>query len=169
VPGVSVSVPPRATTPALLQIDAVLGHLSGRPALQEVCRFLSESFDHFRWVGIYRLEGRELVLDAWEGPAATEHVRIPIERGICGQAVREDRTVIVDDVRTDPAYLACFLETRAEVVVPIRDAGVVVGEIDIDGNEVRAFDASDRSFLEKVAAKLGPSVRASASSPAPPP
>ena len=163
-----MSVLPRATTPALLQIDAVLGRLAGRPALQEVCRFLSESFDHYRWVGIYRLEERTLVLDAWDGPAETEHTRIPIERGICGQAAREERTVIVDDVRTDPAYLACFLETRAEIVVPIRDGGAVVGEIDIDGTEVRAFDASDRAFLERVAAKLGPSVRASAGSLGPP-
>jgi L-methionine (R)-S-oxide reductase len=164
-----VSVAPRASTPALLQIDAILGHLAGRQALQEVCRFLEESFRHYRWVGVYRLEGATLVLDAWVGPAATEHIRIPVEKGICGQAVRENRSVVVADVRTDPSYLACFLETRSEIVVPIREAGAVVGEIDIDGNEVGAFDASDRSFLEQVAGKLGAAVRASALTPAPPP
>jgi len=107
------------------------------------------------------LDGTTLVLDAWEGPQATEHTRIPVERGICGQAAREGRTVIVDDVRSDPNYLACFLETRAEIVVPILVEGRVVGEIDIDGNSVKAFDGSDRRFLEGVAAKLGPVVERS--------
>jgi len=153
-----MTVPGRDQTPALLQVEAILSRISGRQALQEVCRFLRRSFPHYPWVGVYRLDGETLVLDAWDGAQATEHTRIPVGRGICGQAVREDRTVIVDDVRADPNYLACFLETRAEVVVPIRLEGRVVGEIDIDGNAVRAFDASDRQFLESVAARLGPAV-----------
>jgi L-methionine (R)-S-oxide reductase len=160
-----MTVPARAVRPALLQIDAILIRLHGRSALDEVCRFLMESFHHYRWVGIYRLEGPTLVLDAWQGPEATEHTRIPVERGICGQAARENQTVIVDDVRSSPDYLACFLETRAEIVVPIRVGDVVVGEIDIDGNEVRAYDASDRSFLESVAAKLGAAVTTAAGEP----
>ena len=153
-----MTLPARATTPALLQIDAIVARLSGRAALAEVCRFLRHSFAHYPWVGVYRVEGTDLVLDAWEGAEATEHTRIPVARGICGQAVREDRSVIVDDVNADPNYLACFLETRAEIVVPIRLDGRVVGEIDIDGNSVKAFDASDRRFLESVAAKLGDAV-----------
>jgi L-methionine (R)-S-oxide reductase len=163
-----MTVPPRRAAPALLQVDAVLARLPGRQALSEVCRFLRSSFRHYRWVGVYRLEGTTLVLDAWDGPAATEHVRIPVDRGICGRAAREGRTVIVDDVRTSPEYLACFLETRAEVVVPIRRGEEVVGEIDIDGNEVGAFDPSDRSFLEAVASRLTNAVAASAAEPAPP-
>jgi len=163
-----VSVSPRATTPALLQIDAILGRIHGRQALTEVCRFLRESFRHYRWVGVYRVEDGTLVLDGWDGPAATEHTRIPVGRGVCGQAARENRTVIVADVKEVPEYLACFLETRSEIVVPIREGGSVVGEIDIDGNEVGAFDRSDGAFLEAVAAKLAASVRAAASEPAPP-
>ena len=156
-----MSIPDRATTPALLQVDAILSRLSGRQALGEVCRFLRHSFAHYPWVGVYRVEGTDLVLDAWDGAQATEHTRIPIARGVCGQAVRENRSVVVDDVNADPNYLACFLETRAEVVVPIRLEGRVVGEIDIDGNSVKAFDVSDRRFLESVAAKLGDAVERS--------
>jgi L-methionine (R)-S-oxide reductase len=163
-----VSVNPRTTTPALLQVDAILAHLQGRSALAEVCRFLRESFRHYRWVGVYRVDGDELVLDAWDGPAATEHIRIPLARGVCGQAARENRTVVVADVREAPEYLACFLETRAEVVVPIRDNGRAIGEIDIDGNEVGAFDRSDAVFLESVAAKLVAAVTKAATEPAPP-
>ncbi len=156
-----MTVSDRATTPALLQVDAILSRLSGRQALAEVCRFLRHSFAHYPWVGIYRVEGSDLVLDAWDGAQATEHTRIPIPRGVCGQAVREHRSVVVDDVRTDPNYLACFLETRAEIVVPIVHDSEIVGEIDIDGNTVKAFDASDRRFLEKLAAKLGEAVERS--------
>lgn len=157
-----MTVVPRRATPALLQIDAILSRTSGRLALQEVCRFLRAEFAHYRWVGVYRLEGPTLVLDAWDGPGPTEHTQIPIDRGVCGRAVRDGATVLVDDVRSSPEYLACFLETRSEIVVPIRSGGPVVGEIDIDGNEVGAYDASDRSFLETVAARLGEAVIASA-------
>ena len=162
-----MTVATRQTAPALLQIDAVLARLTGRSAAQEVCRFLRESFRHYRWVGVYRLEGDTLLLDAWDGPEATEHVRIPVDRGVCGRAAREGRTVIVDDVRSDPEYLACFLETRSEIVVPIRRDGRVVGEIDIDGTTVGAYDASDRQFLETVAAKLSDAVAGSRGAPPP--
>ena len=162
-----MTVSERATAPVLLQVDAILARLSGRSALAEVCRFLRASFAHYPWVGIYRVEGTDLVLDAWNGAQATEHTRIPIARGVCGQAVRENRSVVVDDVRTDPNYLACFLETRAEIVVPIHLEGRVVGEVDIDGNSVKAFDASDRQFLESLAARLGDAVVRSAAEPPP--
>ncbi|MGA9839102.1 MAG: GAF domain-containing protein [Thermoplasmata archaeon] len=162
-----MTVPFRTVTPTLLQIDAVLTRLEGRAALQEVCRFLKESFRHYRWVGVYRLDGTTLVLEAWDGPAATEHTRIPLERGVCGRAARENRTVVVEDVRASPEYLACFLETRSEIVVPIRDGERVLGEIDIDGNEVGAFDRTDATFLEQVAAKLRVAVSKAAAGPPP--
>jgi L-methionine (R)-S-oxide reductase len=162
-----MTVPPRATTPALLQVDAIVSRLQGRAALQEVCRFLRQSFPHYRWVGVYRVDGTSLVLDAWDGPAPTEHTRIPIERGVCGRAARENRTVLVRDVRESPEYLACFLETRAEAVVPIRAEDRVVGEIDIDGNEVGAFDRSDGVFLEQIAERLSAAVAKAAGEPAP--
>lgn len=141
-------------TPSLLQVDSILAHLSGVEALGEVCRFLRHEFRHFRWVGIYLRDGDTLRLAAWAGPQATEHVAIPVGQGICGQAAREDRTVIVDDVRSSPEYLACFLETRSEIVVPIHSSGTVIGEIDVDGNEVKAYDASDDRFLTAVAQRL---------------
>jgi L-methionine (R)-S-oxide reductase len=149
-----MGVSERRATPALLQVDAILTRLQGRNALAEVCRFLVHEFTHYPWVGVYRLEGTTLVLEAYNGPEATEHVRIPIEKGICGQAARENRTVIVDDVQAAPEYLACFVSTRSEIVVPVRDGPAVIGEIDIDGHQVKAFDGSDRAFLEKVAKKL---------------
>ncbi|MGD0717983.1 MAG: GAF domain-containing protein [Thermoplasmata archaeon] len=163
-----MTVHPRSVTPSLLHVDSILGHLVGRAALAEVCRFLRMEFRHYRWVGVYRLDGRTLVLEGWDGERATEHTRIPIDRGVCGRAAREDRTVIVADVRQAPEYLSCFLETRSEIVVPIRDGKVVVGEIDIDGTEVGAYDESDGRFLEAVAPKLIGALKAATREPAPP-
>lgn len=148
----------RQVTPSLLQIDSVFHHLQGGPALTEVCRFLRSEFGHFQWLGIYRLVGPELRLAGWDGDQPTEHVTIPLAKGICGRAAREGRTVLVDDVSKDSEYLACFVDTRSELVVPVRAAGTVIGEIDADGRALRAFDASDARFLEAVAAKIAPTL-----------
>lgn len=123
---------------------------------QELCAYLRKTFSHYNWVGIYVLEGGDtLVLKAWDGPAATEHVRIPIGQGICGLAARQKRTVVVDDVNRDPRYLQCFLHTRSEMVVPIFARGRLVGEIDIDGDRVAAYNDADRALLEWCAQRLG--------------
>ncbi len=162
-----MSVREREATAALLQVDAILSRLQGRAALAEVSRFLRAAFGHYRWVGVYRKDGSELLLEAWNGARATEHTRIPLEKGLCGQAAREGRTVVVEDVRASPEYLACFLETRSEIVVPIFQGTEVVGEIDIDGDRVGAYDASDQSFLEAVAPKLNAVLAFAATEPPP--
>jgi L-methionine (R)-S-oxide reductase len=154
-----VAVRPVQATPSLLQVDSIVQKLSGVAALAETCRFLRHEFGHYRWVGVYLLDDATLRLAAWAGPQETEHVAIPVGSGVCGRAARENRTVLVADVRAAPDYLACFLETRAEVVVPVRDGPTVLGEIDIDGNEVGAFDASDDRFLTAVATKLTAAAR----------
>jgi GAF domain-containing protein len=78
-----------------------------------------------------------------------------VSRGICGAAVARNESVIVDDVQADPRYLACSLETKSEIVVPIRVNGLVAGEIDIDSHELAAFSEQDKEFLEKCAAIVG--------------
>ncbi len=115
---------------------------------------LAAAFAHFDWTGIYLVDGGDLVLGPFVGHP-TEHVRIPIGQGICGAAVAEDATIVVDDVRADPRYLACFVSTRSEIVVPIRAGGRVVGEIDVDSDRAAAFSPADRHFLESIAEALG--------------
>jgi L-methionine (R)-S-oxide reductase len=61
---------------------------------------------------------------------------------------------VVDDVDTDPRYLACSLETRSEIVVPIRRGDRILGEIDIDSDKKAAFGAADRDLLEATATLL---------------
>jgi L-methionine (R)-S-oxide reductase len=119
-------------------------------------RTLRHRVPHYNWVGLYWLkeDGKTLALGPWDGPEATEHTEIPVSQGICGAAVREQRTIIVDDVRQDPRYLSCFLNTRSEIVVPIFKEGKVIGEIDIDSDSIAAFTEADRTFLEAVAEVL---------------
>jgi L-methionine (R)-S-oxide reductase len=151
-----MNVPSSEASAALDRVDGLLARTTGADAMAEVCRYLRAAFPRYRWVGVYVLHGEMLELAGWDGPTATEHVRIPVGQGLCGRAAREGRTVIVDDVRSAPEYLACFLETRSEIVVPIGTGAAVLGEIDIDGNEIGTFDGSDQLFLERVAEKLAP-------------
>ncbi len=138
-----------------LQLSERLARSDGGPELlEDICRILERTVPWYDWVGIYLVEGDELVLAAWQGPAATEHVRIPIGQGICGAAAREGQTIIVPDVREDPRYLQCFLSTRSEIVVPIIRDGRVLGEIDIDSDRLAAFGEDDRELLEWVAEAL---------------
>ena len=123
--------------------------------LDRVVAALHDGFPHYTGVYIYWLTGGDtLELRAFRG-RPTDHVRIPVGQGICGRAAREQRTVVVDDVDADPAYLACSLETRSEIVVPIMRGATVLGEIDIDSDVPAAFSPEDRVFLEKVASLIG--------------
>jgi len=109
------------------------------------------------WAGFYMLDpsdDRMLVLGPFNG-APTPHVRIPIDSGICGAAVAQDETVIVDDVNADPRYLACSLDTKSEIVAPIRAHGKPVGEIDVDSHRLAAFDGEDRRFFDRIARLVG--------------
>ena len=128
----------------------------GDNVLRQVVDVLHDDFDHYSWVGIYLVEGDDLVLGPWRGPQATEHVRIPVGQGVCGAAAASGETEIVDDVNADDRYLACFPSTRSEIVVPIVFDGKVVGEIDIDSDRPAAFSAEDRALLERVAVLISP-------------
>ena len=76
---------------------------------------------------LYLLDGNELVLGPFEG-RPSPHTHIPLGRGICGAAAAEKATIIVDDVNADPRYLACSLDTKSEIVVPIMKGAEVLGE-----------------------------------------
>jgi len=139
-------------------IESLREKIAAAPSFDEACeitvRELRRIGPQFNWVGIYMRQGEELVLTAWGGPEATQHVRIPVGQGICGLAARTGETVIVGDVNADPRYLACFPQTRSEIVVPIYAGDNVIGEIDIDSDKANAFTDEDRQLLEGVARLL---------------
>jgi len=132
-------------------VDELMSTIVGR---------LQERLGYYDWVGFYMIEkgrlGEEpvLVLGPYVG-AVTEHTRIPLNKGICGAAVTSGHTVVVDDVSSDPRYLACSIETKSEIVVPVRVKGNVVGELDIDSHTPAAFSADDRQLVEHCARLVG--------------
>lgn len=124
---------------------------------QSIVELIGNNLAYYNWVGFYMLEPENasiLVLGPFHG-APTQHVRIPVTKGICGAAVVQGETVVVDDVLSDPRYLSCSIETRSEIVAPIRVNGKVVGEVDVDSHSPSAFQLDDRKFLERCATIVG--------------
>lgn len=140
-----------SSTPVLDSIEALVSsQASDDRVFDETVRLLKENFAHFTWVGIYLVDGNDLVLKTYLGKPSP-HTRIPIGRGICGAAVAERQTINVPDVNADNRYLACSRETRSEIVVPIRRGEDILGEIDIDGDAPHAFKTADQILLQSVA------------------
>src|SRR5512142_2672303 len=133
----------------LSDLDAVAQHAPTAEALMKaIVEHLRDNLPAYNWVGFYMIEetpGAEpiLVLGPFVG-ADTPHKRIPLNQGICGAAVSSGKTVIVDDVNSDPRYLACSIETRSGIVAPVSANGKVVGELDIDSHQHAAFREEDR-------------------------
>ena len=138
---------------------SIRGTADDRAAMEAAVQTLEREVPDYTWVGIYLLDGNELVLGPFVGKPSP-HTRIPLGRGICGAAAAEKATIIVDDVNHDPRYLACSIETRSEIVVPILHDGDVLGEIDIDSDRRAAFGAADKAMLEAVAALLAVRIHA---------
>ena len=122
-------------------------------AMKQAVELLKDGVPYYTWVGVYLLDGNELVLGPYVGKPSP-HTRIPLGRGICGAAAAEKATIVVDDVNADSRYLACSIETKSEIVVPIMQGSDVLGEIDIDSDKRAAFGPEDRALLEPIATLL---------------
>src|SRR5271157_2622500 len=126
--------------------------------MEGVTVLLNNQMLKYNWVGFYMLEpGADppmLVLGHYRG-AMTPHIRIPLNQGICGAAASSGKTVVVDDVKKDPRYLACSLETQSEIVVPVFVHGKVAGELDIDSHFLAAFATENRELIEYFAQLVG--------------
>jgi L-methionine (R)-S-oxide reductase len=134
------------------------GATSAQQLMEGITKLLHQKMLRYNWVGFYMLEkgGPQdvLVLGPFRG-TMTPHTRIPLNQGICGAAASTGKTIIVDDVSADPRYLACSLETKSEIVVPVFVEKKVVGELDIDSHFLAAFSPEDRTLCEHAARVLG--------------
>src|ERR1700681_1231480 len=152
--------------PLTTRIDEVRNDIStlaeaaptARALMQEICNLLHERVLKYGWVGFYMLEpGTQppvLVLETFVG-AMTPHTRIPLHQGICGAAASSGKTIVVDDVTKDSRYLACSLETKSEIVVPIFVHGKIAGELDIDSHFAAAFTPEHQDLVEHCALLVG--------------
>ena len=106
--------------------------------------------DGYDWTGFYMMRGDVLEVGPYLGPE-TPHTKIELNSGICGAAASQKESIVVDDVNSDPRFLACSVTTRSEIVVPLMDGDRCLGEIDIDSNQPSFFTDMDRQMLEKIA------------------
>ncbi len=131
---------------------------TAKDVMHGVCKLLHERMLKYNWVGFYMLEpGAKppvLVLESFVG-AMTPHTRIPLNQGICGAAASSGKTIVVDDVSKDSRYLACSLETKSEIVVPIFVKNQVAGELDIDSHFSAAFGTDDQNLVQYCAEVVG--------------
>ncbi|MGB0293458.1 MAG: GAF domain-containing protein [Flavobacteriaceae bacterium] len=119
--------------------------------LENICAHLQSSVAHYDWVGFYfhHEEKPELHLKAFAGEP-TDHTVIPFGKGICGQVAESKNNFIVPDVQAQDNYIACSINVKSEIVVPLFVDGKNIGQIDIDSNTIDAFDKKDEQFLELV-------------------
>lgn len=134
------------------QIEAVVaGETDMIARMANVASMIHHTFG-FWWTGFYRVAGNELILGPFQGPLAC--TRIAFGRGVCGTAWRDEQTIVVPDVEQFEGHIACSSASRSEIVVPLRQNGVIIGVLDIDSCELATFDATDREWLERIVALL---------------
>lgn len=137
--------------PLLNDISRLLRETSDRDNfLLQIARRINHHFPHFTWVGFYFLKNGKLHVGPYVG-APTPHEVIELNKGICGAAVSQGQTIVVDDVNADPRYLACSLATKSEIVIPLLIDGKIIGELDIDSDRPAAFGEKEKILLEKIA------------------
>ena len=139
------------------QMDALLtGENDLIANLSNGSALLKESLDQINWAGFYLMREqdgkRQLVLGPFQGKPAC--VRIPVGKGVCGTAAKENRTLLVKNVYEFPGHIACDSASQSEIVIPIRNQGEVIGVLDIDSPVLDRFSEKDKEGLEKIAAVI---------------
>jgi L-methionine (R)-S-oxide reductase len=116
-----------------------------------ICTVLRKTFDHYDWVGFYfaDLDKKMLHLKAYSGNPV-EHQQIPFGKGICGQVAVSNQNFIVPDVNAHDNYLACSIDVKSEIVIPVFLEGQNIGQIDIDSHKINPFCDKDVQLLEAV-------------------
>jgi len=123
--------------------------------LLSICELLETNISYYNWVGFYFKNGDkdELKLGPYVGEP-TDHIIIPFGKGICGQVAVSNKNFVVPDVAAQDNYLACSINVKAEIVVPIFVNEENIGQIDIDSATIDPFTKSDELFLEFVCSKV---------------
>ena len=120
--------------------------------LSNVSALLNDSIDQINWVGFYLIENEALILGPFQGHPACVH--IAIGKGVCGTAVSEEQTQLVDDVNAFPGHIACDANSKSEIVVPLRKNNQIIGVLDIDAPITSRFTDEDKNGLEQIVARI---------------
>ncbi len=132
----------------------VLRHVSTVSTLANTAAILKEYLDFF-WVGFYLVKRDFLLLGPFQGSAAC--VQLTLDKGVCAESVKQNKTVVVENVHAFPGHVACDERSNSEIVVPLRDENNgIKAVLDIDSDQFKAFDPQDQQQLESIAEMLKP-------------
>ncbi|MCC3713066.1 GAF domain-containing protein [Staphylococcus hominis] len=120
--------------------------------LSNTSALLNDNLDQINWLGFYLIENNELILGPFQGHPACIH--ISIGKGVCGTAVANNQTQLVDDVNTFPGHIACDANSKSEIVVPIHVNNEIIGVLDIDAPITQRFSKDDQQGLEEIVSIL---------------
>ncbi len=140
------------------QLAALMeGETHPLPHLCNMAALLNGALEDINWVGFYLMTDGDLLLGPFQGKPAC--IRIPVGKGVCGTAVNQNKTQLVEDVHQFPGHIACDSASNSEIVVPIRAKGTIVGVLDIDSPRYSRFDAQDKQGLEEMVKMLAEGCR----------
>nr|WP_307988937.1 GAF domain-containing protein [uncultured Niameybacter sp.] len=137
----------------LKQLEALLdGEREPISIMANTSALLNECLEEINWVGFYLMKNGELLLGPFQGKVACMH--IAVGRGVCGTAVAENTTQVVEDVHAFKGHIACDSASRSEIVIPLHKGDEVIGVLDIDSPILSRFDQEDAFYLEQVVALI---------------
>ena len=141
---------------ALRAIRAIWSH-EGGDSLDDIALMatinsvLANTFETYFWTGFYRVCGERLVVGPYIGTVGC--LQIDFGKGVCGTAAARRETVIVPDVNQFPGHIACDAASKSEIVVPVFGPGnELIAVLDVDSDQLAAFDEEDREGLEQIVA-----------------
>ena len=146
----------RSPRQVLAEIERVLASshptFGRRTPLDQVVGLLYET-RHYFWIGIYLVAGNKVVRQTFRGPVPPCHT-FEFGKGNVGTTGQTGVLKVIPDVSEDPTYSMCFIETKSEIVVPIKISSRVLGVIDVESDKTNAFGSDDRVLLKQVAGRL---------------
>ena len=113
-----------------------------------ISALIFDTLEDLNWAGFYLMRDGELVLGPFQGKTAC--MRIPVGKGVCGTAVKEDRVIRVDDVHRFKGHIACDCASNSEIVLPVRKNGQIIGVLDIDSPVLSRFSTADEEGLKQI-------------------
>jgi len=132
------------------QLTGLLGDERDRIAnAANMSAFLFMSVPDLNWAGFYFMQDDGLIVGPFQGKPAC--VRIAVGDGVCGTAVKEARTILVENVHEFPGHIACDAGSESELVVPLFKNGEIIGVLDLDSPRLSRFDAEDQAGMETLA------------------
>lgn len=120
--------------------------------LANISALIYDELSDLNWAGFYLMRDGKLILGPFQGKLAC--TQIPIGKGVCGTAVAENKTMLVENVHEFPGHIACDSASNSEIVIPVRHDGEVIGVLDIDSPLVGRFTEEDKAGLEKLVSVL---------------